>query len=127
MEIENYISSLFLSHKIILTGWVSHGVLPVYLNAADVYIMGSYVEGLSTSLFEAVAYGKPAVCTNFSSAQELITNNENVYVIKNHNIDNFVNAVLKSRTIPKEKLEIHVKKMQEYSTKYLIESILNKW
>jgi len=78
MVIENYISSLSLSYKIILTGWVSHVVLPVYLNAADVYIMGSYAEGWSTSLVEAVACGKSAVCTNFSSAQELITNNENV-------------------------------------------------
>ena len=45
--------------------------------------MGSYTEGWSTSLVEAVACSVPCVVTKFSSAYDLVKNGENGFVVDN--------------------------------------------
>lgn len=126
-KIENYVEILNLTQSIDLPGRLSHEDLPLYINAANVYIMGSYVEGWSTSLVEAIACAKPVVCTNFSSASELIENGYNGFVIPSHDVDLFVDAVVKCLGIPEERLIIQAKKMNLYSTNNLKNSILENW
>ena len=43
--IMQYISQKGLSNRVILKGSVNHHVLSNYLNAADLFIMGSFAEG----------------------------------------------------------------------------------
>ena len=56
---------------------------------ANAFIMGSYKEGWSTSLVEAVACACPCVVTDFSSASDMIEEGVNGWVIKNRNEDEF--------------------------------------
>lgn len=60
-----------------------------YLSLADEFIMGSFAEGWSTSLVEAVASGLPCVVTDFSSAEEMVKDGDNGYVLKNRDADQF--------------------------------------
>lgn len=80
-KINNYIIELKLSKHIKLIGFQSLDTISDYLNMADLFIMGSYKEGWSTSLVEAVSCGAPCVVTDFSSASDMVQNGINGYVV----------------------------------------------
>jgi glycosyltransferase involved in cell wall biosynthesis len=91
-----YISDNNLTNHIILTGKKSQTDVALFLNAADLYVMGSYKEGWSTSLMEAIACGVPACVTDFSSASEIIVEGENGFIVRERREDLFVEAMMKS-------------------------------
>ncbi len=80
--IDDYIKTKGLTDQVALLGRVRQDELAVYLNAADVYVMGSLHEGWCTSLLESVASGTRSVVTQFSSAEDLIQEGINGYVVK---------------------------------------------
>jgi len=98
-KIEDYISLHNLTDKVFLLGKKRPDEIAQFLNACDLFIMGSYKEGWSTSLIEAIACGTPACVTNFSSAKEIIEEGENGFVIDEHNEDLFVKAMIKALKI----------------------------
>lgn len=100
-KINEYILYNELKTKVILVGKKSSGDVAAFLNAADLFIMGSFKEGWSTSLIEAIACGVPACVTNFSSAKEIIQEGINGFVIEEHNEDLFVEGMKKSLQIPR--------------------------
>ncbi len=58
-----------------------------YLKAANIFVLPSYREGLSTVLVEAGAMGKASITTNVTGCVEIIANGENGLLISspNHN------------------------------------------
>ncbi len=96
-----YLSDNDLTDHIILSGKKSQSEVAMFLNAADLYIMGSYKEGWSTSLMEAIACGVPACVTDFSSASEIIVEGENGFVVRERSEDLFVEAMIKSVRLPR--------------------------
>lgn len=127
LKVESYIKHLNISDSVIITGRVNHNVLANYLNATDIYIMGSYIEGWATSLVEAISCAKPVVCTDFSSACDLIESDINGFVIENRNVDSFVEAMQKCENILSDTLIQHSKKMILYSASNLKKNILDFW
>lgn len=105
--IEEYILSKGLNGKVILAGAQPLSVVSDYLNAANLFIMGSFSEGWSTSLVEAVACAKPCVVTDFSSARELVTDGENGFVIDCRDEQFFSEFMTKCLLLPKNKLIKH--------------------
>lgn len=89
-KLYDYIYLHSLSHKIILAGKKKSIDVALFLNASDLFIMGSYKEGWSTSLIEAIACGLPACVTDFSSAREIIEEGKNGFVADGHDPENFV-------------------------------------
>lgn len=126
-KIEEYVDLKMISHSVKITGRISHELLAKYLNASDLYIMGSLVEGWATSLVEAVSCAKPVVCTNFSSAKELVENGKSGYVIDKQNLDEFVQAMQDCLKIPEANLLMKAKEMEQYSVGNLKNSILKHW
>ena len=126
-KIFDYIKRKELINDVTLTGRVNHNKLSNYLNASDLYVMGSYVEGWSTSLVEAIACAKPVACTNFSSAKELVNDGYNGYVIENRKQDEFVNAMINSLNLPFKNLLKRSEEMKKYSTDLLKEDITKYW
>lgn len=103
-KILEYINELDLNNKIKLIGYQSLNTISDYLNMADLFIMGSYKEGWSTSLVEAVSCGTPCVVTNFSSASEMVKDGINGYVIQNRDENNFAKKMSEAINIPKKQL-----------------------
>lgn len=126
-KVEAYITLLGISDSVIITGRVNHNLLAKYLNSADIYIMGSYLEGWATSLVEAISCGKPVVCTNFSSATDLIENGVNGFVVEGHSISTFTDAMIKCDEIRFDHLILKSKSMEQFSTSNLKQSIFNYW
>jgi len=123
-EIISYISEKNLTDKISLEGKKSREEIALYLNASDLYIMGSYNEGWPTALMEASACGVPSCVTGFSAADEIIRNGVNGYIVKKHDEDIFSETMLKALKLPRPVQNDHVTR---YSTANLKKDLLTYW
>ena len=123
-KIEEYIITKELYGKVILTGKQNPKVVSQYLNAADLFIMGSYKEGWSTSLIEAIACGVPACVTDFSSASSIIIEGKNGYVITDRNIDLFVIGMVNALKISHP---IYNENVKAFSSNRLKKDFLKNW
>lgn len=83
-KVTNFIKENNLDSKILLTGRVPNFELPVYLNAADVYISTSLSDGTSLSFLEAMATGNGIVVTDVPAILEWTCYN-NALIIKKKN------------------------------------------
>jgi len=119
-----YLSDNDLTDHIILSGKKSQSEVAMFLNAADLYIMGSYKEGWSTSLMEAIACGTPACVTDFSSASEIIVEGENGFVVRERSEDLFVEAMIKSVRLPRP---VKNDNILRYAADRLKEELLRCW
>ena len=98
--------------------------IALYLNASDLYIMGSYKEGWPTALMEAVACGVPVCATEFSSVDEIIIEGVNGYISRNRSEEQFSDAMAKAVKLKRPVRNEHVTR---YSTGNLKEDILQYW
>lgn len=94
-----------------------------YLSMSDLFIMGSYIEGWSTSLVEAVACGVPCVVTNFSSASDMIKDGVNGYVVTSRDASLFADRMYDALSLNKDGLTEANKKMEQYSIQNLKQAI----
>lgn len=123
-EIKQYISDNNLKEKVLLTGNRNLHEIALFLNSADLFIMGSYKEGWSTSLMEAIACGVPVCTTDFSSAKEIVLNYVNGFVIDNRNPQQFINCMREAIMFPRPVPNEHVTR---YSVEKMKEDMLSKW
>ncbi len=114
-KIKEYVKANKLDDAVLLLGQQTPEMVSIYLNIADLFIMGSYKEGWSTSLVEAVACGIPCVVTNFSSAKEMVTNGINGYVIDTRDEHIFANQMENAIALPKENVMITATKCKVLS------------
>ncbi|MCG2766801.1 MAG: glycosyltransferase, partial [Anaerolineae bacterium] len=69
--LEALASSLGISHAVTWTGFRKD--IPRVLAAMDLYVQPSSNEGLSLSILEAMAAGKPVIATDVGGASEVVT------------------------------------------------------
>lgn len=113
-SIINYINDNGLIPKVKLLGFQSHQNIAEYLNASDLFIMGSLMEGWATSLVEAKACGVPVCTTNFSSAHDIINHNTDGYVVERRDAKLFSEKMLDALNL-KINPDLLEKEMQRYS------------
>jgi len=65
------VEELGLSGRVIFTGYVPEGDLPLLYNAADLFVYPSIYEGFGLPVLEAMASGVPVVTSNVSSMPEV--------------------------------------------------------
>ena len=124
-KIRDYIKEVGKEDRVQLLGRKTLDVIADYLNMADAFIMGSYKEGWSTALVEAVACGTPCVVTEFSSAEDMIENGVNGWVVKDRNEDEFTQRLkdilqLDKAEISKKAKEISVLSVQNMREQFLL-------
>jgi glycosyltransferase involved in cell wall biosynthesis len=81
IALEQEIFDKNLVKAVSVVGLKSQKELTTYLQVGDLFVMGSEKEGWSTSLVEAVACGLPIVTTQFSSANTLVCDGVNGFVV----------------------------------------------
>jgi len=84
--------SLGLTDKVIFAGFRRD--IPVVLAGLDVFVISSVSEGLPLVLLEAMAAGRPAVCTAVGGIPEVITDGVNGMLVKVHDTGELAAKVL---------------------------------
>jgi glycosyltransferase involved in cell wall biosynthesis len=123
-KIKAYLAEKQLVDKVVLTGRKSLNEVAAYLKSADLFIMGSYKEGWSTSLIEATACGLPSCVTSFSSANSIVLEGKNGFVIPDHNETLFSAGMLKALQI---ETPVDYQHVLPYSVKNLKNELLKVW
>lgn len=101
---------LGLEGRVTLTGFSSPAEVAGHLKQADVYLMGSIVEGWPTTLVEAYATGVPMVCTKVSGAKTIIQEGANGFVCMSRDLEeyaqNILNAVALDPTVVLQTVDV---------------------
>jgi glycosyltransferase involved in cell wall biosynthesis len=99
-EMETAIADHHLRDHVMITGFQPPEVVARYIQAADVFLLGSLKEGWSTSLIEALACGKPIVTTKVSSATSIVKDGINGFVVDQGDLGGFVAKMEKALLLP---------------------------
>jgi glycosyltransferase involved in cell wall biosynthesis len=94
LEIE--ISKMKLNNNVMITGFLNQETVAKYIQAADVFLLGSKKEGWSTSLIEALACYKPIVTCRVSSATSIVKEGINGFVVEQNDLRGFVSRIEKA-------------------------------
>ena len=79
--------------RVHFVGRVAHEDVPMYLRAADVFVLNTAYEGLSHTLIETRTIGTPIVTTDIGGNREILTNEENALLVPFGDSESFVAAV----------------------------------
>lgn len=87
-ELEKKVFELGLDQSVIFAGTVLHNTIHKYFQAADIFILPSYSEGLPVSILEAMASNTPVIASNVGGIPEIIDDGKNGFIIppKNESI-----------------------------------------
>ena len=70
--LEDLILKLQLTKHVILVGKRPHSEIPLWMNACDIFVLPSLIEGNPTVMFECLGCGKPFVGTRVGGVPEVI-------------------------------------------------------
>lgn len=125
-NLEKQIRKNNLMDKVTLLSEVS-GKEKVSLFAnSGVFVIPSLYEGLPTTLLEAMAYGKPVVCSDLPGIREVIKNGENGFLIKPGAVKELadkINLLLNDSKLRKKIGRNNKQKVKEYSWKEIAKKI----
>lgn len=124
-RIMEYVAKHHLEDNVELKGRQSLDEVAEYLALSDEFVMGSFTEGWSTSLVEAVASGLPCVVTDFSSAREMVEDAINGFVVENRDETLFARRMQEALTLSEEGLRKKNKECQRFSVQNLREEFLD--
>jgi glycosyltransferase involved in cell wall biosynthesis len=109
------IEILNLKDKIVMTGYVPDEDLPLFYNAADVFVFPSFYEGFGLPVIEAMSCGTAVVASNSSSLPEVI--GDAGLIVNANDTDEIAGAIFKILTEPEVRCE-HIRKGLERSKKF---------
>jgi len=115
-----------LAGAVLITGF-QHPVRVVqYLNAADIVVVGSYEEGWSVAMLEALACGRPVVSTDVSGARDMIVEGQNGFIISNRDAEQFASAVEQALVLEKPN-PMSLRIAEKYSLVNLRDDLCRLW
>ncbi len=111
---------LGISERLLFAGHVSHDSekLPLYYNAADVFVLPSLTEGHSLALLEALASGVPIVATRVGGNIETIMDGENGLLISPGDVDDLKGALKQLLESPEMCLRLARAAQESYSRRF---------
>jgi glycosyltransferase involved in cell wall biosynthesis len=80
-RLEAQAERLGLQDRVRFLGRVDRARIPKYFAACDVFVLASIMEAAGNVLFEAMAAGRPIVCTNSGGPQEYVRDGETGFVV----------------------------------------------
>lgn len=120
-DLENQIKKLNLGDHVKLVGVKPHDEIPLWMNAADLFVLPSLSEGNPTVMFEALACGKPFVGTRVGGVPEIITSEDYGLLCELANPDDLAEKIL----IALEK-EWDREKIRKYAEQFTWDNIAKK-
>lgn len=94
------IKKLNLEKSVFLIGRMFQSNLLVYLRASDIFLLNTAYEGLSHAILEALAVGLPVITTKVGGNPEVITHEENGFLLEYNNKKQWSEAIVQLLSSP---------------------------
>ncbi|RMD45486.1 MAG: glycosyltransferase [Aquificota bacterium] len=101
--------------------------VPDILNAADFFVLSSYLEGIAGALLQAMATGKVVLSTLAGGIDEYLKDGENGFSVNVGDFDSLSKKMKMIYDLPEEKYEKISKNAVETAKKYSIEKTAEKY
>jgi glycosyltransferase involved in cell wall biosynthesis len=109
-----------------VTGFLPPEEVAAHLAAADLAVLASIREGWPTAIVEALACGKPVVCTEVSGARELVEDGVNGVVVETRTPGALARGIARALGLPDAR-EVSIEKASRYSLVNLRADLLAAW
>ena len=94
-RLKKEIEELGLENNVFLVGPKEHEKIPLWMNAADIFVLPSVDEGNPTVMFEVLGCGKPFIGTIVGGIPEIIRNERLGILVPPKNPDALAEAIIK--------------------------------
>jgi len=91
--LEQIVLDAGLAEDVVFTGALTRERVARVLGASDLFLSGSWQEGFSVALLEALACGLPAVATDVGGVRELVEDGINGYVVRKGDVNALAEAL----------------------------------
>ena len=121
---------LGLARQVRFLGRKNSAEITQLLGAANVAVVGSFVEGSSFAMVEQLACGKALVSTLVSGAEDMIKDGVNGFVVRNRNPENYAEKMIAAYHLPdaeaysRKLAEEHYSEAAKWNT---LRERLNQW
>jgi len=92
--LQKQIQDLQLTDCVKLVGYIPDSLLPVWMNASDLFVLSSLNEGNPTVMFECLGCGKPFVGTDVGGVREIITSKDYGLLVEPANAQDMTEKLL---------------------------------
>ncbi len=121
------LAAAIASGDVQMTGWLTNEELMTHLHHSDIFILTSSYEGFCISLVEAMANGCCAIVTDIKSGnKQLVTNEQNGYVVPVGDIESFIKSIAYLAANPSTLLELR-RKSYEVGRSYSVERMVENY
>jgi glycosyltransferase involved in cell wall biosynthesis len=124
--IEETIKNYSIDKNVIILGMLSKEDVALFINASDLVLSGSYIEGWPTSIVEAIVCGKAVVSTDVSGARDMIINGKNGFIVKKRDPIEFANKVMQALELEDSKA-ISLKLSENYKLDKVKNELAQIW
>lgn len=125
-RLQEYIRDRDLTPYVEITGFRPPNQVAEFLNAANIVVVGSYHEGWSVAMLEALACGKPIVSTDVSGARDMIIGGTNGFILEGHDPKRFADAMLRALSL-EECEQTSLRLAEKYALKNLARDLGAHW
>lgn len=120
-KLQKQIDELNLNDHVILAGFIPEELLPIWMNACDMFVLSSLNEGNPTVMFECLGCGKPFVGTRVGGVPEIITSEDYGLLCEPRDSDKFAENIL----IALDK-DWDYAKIRQYAEQFTWEKVANE-
>lgn len=118
-----YAAELGLASRISFTGYQSD--VGIFLKAMDIFVLASKLEGLGTSVLDAMAVGLPVIGTDAGGIKEMIMSGNNGLLVPAGNAYALAQAILELAASPEQRKIYGVKALESVNS-FSKEFMINK-
>ncbi|NJE03843.1 glycosyltransferase family 4 protein [Thermococcus sp. MV11] len=120
-KLEKQIKILNLEHHVKLVGAKPHQEIPLWMNAADTFVLSSLKESFGVVVIEALAVGTPVVATVNGGSEQIITSKDYGLLAEPANAEDLAEKIL----IALEK-EWDREKIRQYAKQFTWDNVAKK-
>jgi len=114
-------------NRVKLVGPVPHSQIPLYFQAADVFVLSSGYEGLSHVILEAMQLGVPVIASREGGNPELIEDNFNGLLVEYSNQEQLKQAILRlwqNKELQEKFIQNSKEKIKDFTWENLVNQTL---